>query len=391
MLPRMKKLLCRIAILIALLVLGFFVLVPPLVERVLNRVVAEKASAPSSEASNLHPQLRIVDLHADSLLWGRDLLERSTHGAVDVPRMIEGNVALEIFTAVTKTPRGLNYERNDSNSDTIIWLALAQRWPPRTWNSLTQRALYLAERFQSTAAASGGRLVPIRTARDLKNYLERRQANPKITAGLLGIEGGHALDGKLENLNVLFDAGYRYISLTHFFDDEFAGSSAGAVKGGLTPLGRELVRRMNEKRIIIDLAHTSPRTIQDVLALTKRPVIVSHGGLKGACNNNRNLSDEEARGIARSGGVIGIGFWETAVCGTDVQAIVRSMRYGANLIGSEHIALGSDFDGAVSVPFDSAHLVELTDALLKNGFTPAEIRAIMGENALRFLFENLPE
>lgn len=374
-----------------MLLLGFFLIVPPLVESLLNHVASHPAAPPSKEAVNLHAQLRIVDLHADSLLWGRNLLKRSTRGAVDVPRMIEGNEALEIFTAVTKSPRGLNYERNDSNSDTIVWLALAQRWPPRTWNSLTQRALYLAERFQKTAAASGGRLVPIRTARDLKNYLAHRPQNPNITAGLLGIEGGHALDGKLENFDVLFEAGYRYISLTHFFDDELAGSSAGIAKGGLTPLGRELVQRMNDKRVIIDLAHASPQTIQDVLALSQRPVIVSHGGLKGACFNNRNLSDEEARGVARSGGMIGIGFWETAVCGDDVQAIVKSMRYAANLVGTDHVALGSDFDGAVTVPFDSAHLVELTDALLKNGFTPEEIRAIMGENALRFLLENLPQ
>jgi membrane dipeptidase len=387
----MKRFFRWTAILVVLLLLCFFLVVPPLVEKRLNRVVSEKAAVPSREAVNLHAQLRIMDLHADSLLWGRDLLKGSTLGAVDVPRMIEGNVALEVFTAVTKSPRGLNYNHNDSNSDTIIWLALAQRWPPRTWNSLTQRARYLAERFQNMAAASEGRLVPIRTAGDLKNYLQQRPRNPKITAGLLGIEGGHALDGRLENLDLLFDAGYRYISLTHFFDDEFAGSSAGTVKGGLTPLGRELVQRMNEKRLIIDLAHTSPRTIQDVLALTKRPVIVSHGGLRGACNNNRNLSDEEARGVARSGGVIGIGFWETAVCGTNVQAIVRSMRYAVNLVGIDHVALGSDFDGAVTVPFDSARFIELTDALLKNGFTAVEIRAIMGENALRFLLENLPE
>ena len=387
----MKKLFSRTVIFVALLLLGFFFIVPPLVERRLNRVVSHKVSSPSREAANLHAQLRVVDLHADSLLWGRDLVQRGTRGAVDVPRMIEGNVALEIFTAVTKSARGLNYERNGSNSDTIVWLALAQRWPPRAWSSLTQRALYLAGRFQKTAAASDGRLVPIRTARDLKNYLERRKQNVNITAGLLGIEGGHALDGKLENLEVLFDAGYRYISLTHFFDDEFAGSSAGIAKGGLTPRGRQLVERMNEKRMIIDLAHSSPRTIRDVLAATRRPVIVSHGGLKGACFNNRNLSDEEARGVARSGGVIGIGFWETAVCGSDVQAIARSIRYAANLVGSDHVALGSDFDGAVTVPLDSAHLVDLTEALLKNGFTPEQIRAIMGENALRFLLENLPE
>jgi membrane dipeptidase len=387
----MKKLFRRTLVFLALLLLGFFIIIPPLVESLLNHVVSHQAAPPSKEASNLHAQLRIVDLHADPLLWGRDLAKRSSRGAVDVPRMIEGNVALGIFTAVTKSPRGLNYERNDSDSDTIVWLALAQRWPPRTWGSLTERALYLAGRFRKTASESGGRLVPIRTARDLKNYLERRQQNANVTAGLLGIEGGHALDGKLENLDALFDVGYRYISLTHFFDNEFAGSSAGMVKEGLTPLGRQLVERMNEKHAIIDLAHASPSAIQDVLAFSKRPVFVSHGGLKGACYSNRNLSDEEARGVAHSGGVIGIGFWDTAVCDDDVQAIARSMRYAVNLVGSDHVALGSVFDGAVTVPFDSAHLVELTDALLSNGFTPEEIRAIMGENALRFLFQNLPE
>jgi len=387
----MKRIFRRLLIFICLLALAFFFLVPPLVERALNHIGPHTIVHPSREAIELHATLRIADLHADSLLWGRNLARRSSGGLVDVPRLIEGNVALETFTAVTKSPRGLNYQRNEANSDTIIWLALSQRWPPRTWNSLTERALFLSQRFEETVADSGGRLVPIRSTHDLKDYLERRRQNANPTAGMLGIEGAHALDGRLENLDRVFDAGFRYISLTHFFDDEFAGSSAGVNRGGLTPAGRELVQRMNQKPMIIDLAHTSPQTIKDVLALTNRAVIVSHGGLKGTCFSPRNLSDDEARGVARSGGVIGIGFWETAVCGNDVQAITRSIRYAVNLVGIAHVALGSDFDGSVIAPFDSAHLVELTDALLKNGFTPDEIRAVMGENALRFLLENLPE
>lgn len=389
----MKKVFLSIAVGFCALLILFFLMVPPLVERSMNRLTAPTAqpAALRKDAAALHRTLRVVDLHADSLLWGRDLNARGSRGHVDIPRMLEGNVALQIFTAVTKTPRGLNYERNRADSDTIIWLALAQHWPPRTWNDLTERALFLADRFDRTVAASGGRLVPIRTARDLRNYLEERKTGAPMTAGILGIEGAHALGGKLENLDRLYDAGYRYISLTHFFDDEFAGSSAGVEKGGLTPLGRELVRRMNEKKMIIDLAHTSPQTIADVLALTKRPVIYSHGGLKGTCNNRRNLSDDEARGIARSGGLIGIGFWETAVCGRDARAIARALRYAVNLVGAEHVALGSDFDGAVTVPFDSAHMAELTNALVEAGFREDEIRAVMGENALRFLADNLPQ
>ena len=311
----MKKFFVLVAAL--LLVLVFFWSVPQLVEFTLNRVAASTSSSVPPQGRELHEALEIVDLHSDSLLWGRDLREKGTRGHADVPRLIAGNVALEVFTAVTKTPRGLNYVRNEGNSDNIFWLALAQRWPPGTWNSMTQRALYLAKRFARTAASSNGKLLSIRTADDLANYLKQRKENRDITAGLLGIEGAQALDGKIENLEPLFQAGYRYMSLTHFFDDEFAGSSAGVNQGGLTPLGHELVRQMNARGMIIDLAHTSPQTIRDVLAESKRPAIYSHGGLQGNCNNRRNLSDEEARGIARGGGIMGIGFWPAAVCGRD--------------------------------------------------------------------------
>ena len=223
------KIMLRLALfLLLILVLGFFFAVPPLVDSTLNKVTRSGTAHPSQRSLALHNSLRIVDLHTDSLLWGRDLLKRSNRGHVDMPRLLEGNVALEVFTAVTKTPRGLNYERNDASTDNIFWLALVQRWPPRTWSSLTERALYLASRFDAMAAESKGTLVPIRNSRDLAAYLERREKDKHITAGILGIEGAQALDGKLENLDRLAAAGYRYISLAHFYDDEFAGSSSNA-------------------------------------------------------------------------------------------------------------------------------------------------------------------
>ena len=379
------------SVLLAILIVGGLLVVPAVVDSVFNGVLRIPATPPSQKALTLHSNLRIVDLHADTLLWGRNLLHRSDRGHVDVPRLLEGNVAIQVFTAVTKTPRGLNYERNDATSDNIFWLALAQRWPVRTWRSLTERALYLARRFDAAVAESNGTLVPIRNLLELTAYLQRREREKRITAGILGIEGAQALDGKLDNLDRLTAAGYRYISLAHFFDNEFAGSSAGVHKGGLTPLGRELVRRMNEKKIIIDLAHASPQTIHDVLLLTTQPVLYSHGGLQGNCNNRRNLTDEEARGIARTGGIIGIGFWPTAVCGNDPNAIAQAIRYAAGVVGIEHVALGSDFDGAVHTPFDAAQLPELTDALLKQGFDAEEVHAVMGENALRFFRKNLPD
>lgn len=137
--------------------------------------------------------------------------------------------------------------------------------------------------------------------------------------------------------------------------------------------------------------HASAKTIEDVLAVANRPVVVSHTGVKGTCDNNRNLSDDQIRAVASKGGLIGIGYWDTATCGTDAHAIVKAMRYVSDRVGVEHVALGSDFDGAVTEPFDTSGLVEITGAMLEAGYSEQEIRMIMGENALKFLAANLPE
>ena len=143
--------------------------------------------------------------------------------------------------------------------------------------------------------------------------------------------------------------------------------------------------------MIVDLAHASSKTIDDVLAMSTRPVVVSHTGVKGTCNNNRNLSDDQIRAIAAKGGLIGIGYWETATCGTDARAIVKAVRYVSDRVGVEHVALGSDFDGAVTEPFDTTGLVKITEAMTDAGYSEAEIRLVMGENVMKFLRENLPE
>jgi microsomal dipeptidase-like Zn-dependent dipeptidase len=334
--------------------------------------------------------LEIVDLHCDALLWNRDLLERNSVGHVDVPRLIAGNVALEAFTIVSKVPFGLNMERNEGDSDMITALAIAQRWPPRAWGSLKERALYQAKKLHEFAARSHGKLVLIKTAADLQSYLTRRQSDRDCTAGFLGIEGAQVLEGDLANIDVLFDAGFRMMAPTHFFDNDLAGSAHGIEKGGLTEKGKEMLRRMEAKRMLVDVAHASPQTIDDVLALATKPVLVSHTGVKGTCEGARNLSDEHVKRIAQTGGVIGIAYFDAAVCATNVQAIVKAIRYTANLAGVEHVGLGSDFDGAVKTPFDTAGLIQLTEALMAEGFSETEIGLIMGGNVLRVLQENLP-
>jgi membrane dipeptidase len=344
----------------------------------------------SERARVLHERLWVADLHADSLLWGRDLLARSDRGHVDVPRLIEGNVALQVLAVTTRTPRHINLERNDDSSDDVILLALALGWPPATWRSLLARALHLAARADAMTARSEGRFRILRAKADLEAYDALRLERPGVTAGLLAIEGAHALDGDPANVEVVADAGFRMMSPSHLFDSAFGGSAHGIEKGGLTVRGREMVERMEARGMLVDVAHASPATIDDVLAIAKRPIVASHTGVRGTFDNTRNLSDANLRGVAETGGVVGIGFWPAACGGDDVASIARSIRYSVDVAGVEHVGLGSDFDGAVQEPFDSTGLVQLTDALIEAGFDDDDITRIMGGNVHRVLAATLP-
>jgi membrane dipeptidase len=373
------------------LVLGFYLVAPGEVGRGMNRVQPPALpQAVTASARELHAKLRIADLHADTLLWSRNILERGDWGHVDLPRLLEGNVAVQAFTVVTKTPRGLNIDRNDDRSDNIFWLAIAERWPLPTLWSLKERAIHQARRLTEAALGSRGALVLIRTSTDLEAFLKGRKGPGGSVAAFLGIEGAHALDDDLGNLDALYAAGFRMISPTHFFDNGYAGSAHGVKQGGLTATGRALIRLMEERHIIVDLAHASHKTIADVLALAHRPVAVSHTGVRGTCDNARNLSDEELRGISGTGGLIGIGYWATAVCGGDPASIARAIAYAAGVAGIDHVGLGSDFDGATTTPFDAAGLDQVTNALLAAGFSEGDIRKVMGENEIRFLEDVLP-
>lgn len=364
---------------------------PAQVDDHLNKVMPVAAQhAPSERAKELHASLLIVDLHADSLLWNRDLVSRNNRGQVDIPRLIEGNVALQAFTIVTKVPREMNIRSNSGETDDITALAMLGMWPPQTWNSLRERALYQCAKLDDAAARSGGRFTIIKSVENLDGYLKRRQANPSVTAGFLGVEGAHCLEGNLENVDVFFEHGIRMMAPSHFFDSDMGGSAHGFSKGGLTAKGKEMVQRMQAQNMIVDLAHASPAVISDTLAISSRPVVVSHTGVKGTCDNERNLTDKELIGIAKTGGVVGIGYWSTAVCGNDAAAIAKAIRYTADLVGVDHVALGSDFDGAVTTPFDTSQLILITDALIEQRFSDDEIRKVMGGNAMRVLRETLP-
>ncbi|MEO1203558.1 MAG: membrane dipeptidase, partial [Pseudomonadota bacterium] len=198
------------------------------------------------------------------------------------------------------------------------------------------------------------------------------------------------LDGQLGNLDRLHAAGLSIVGLTHFFDNRLGGSLHGRSGAGLTAFGRDVVRRAAELGMIVDVAHASPAMVRDVLAASERPVLLSHGGFDGVCPGPRNLDDALMRDIAAAGGLIGVGFWDAAVCDITPAGIVRAISYGIDLVGVDHVALGSDFDGATTVALDASELAVLTHEMRSAGFSREEIRKVMGDNVRRFLAANLP-
>ncbi|MBY0421232.1 MAG: membrane dipeptidase, partial [Parvularculaceae bacterium] len=293
--------------------------------------------------------MSLADLHADSLLWDRDLLRRRSRGHVDAVRLRDGGYRVQVFSAVTKVPKGLNYARNSASSDMLTPLLIAQRWPISTWTSVRARALHQALRLQRFERRSKGAVAVVRS----RESLDAALANGAL-AVVLATEGAHPLEGKIENLAVLKAAGYRIIGLHHFFDNELGGSLHGESRAGLTNFGRAVVRDAEARSLIIDIAHSSERSAKDVLAIATRPVVVSHTGLRGACDSPRNISDDLMRAVAVKGGLIGVGFWDGAVCKPTPQSIAESIVYAVALVGADHVALGSDFDGATTTPFDAS-------------------------------------
>ncbi len=365
---------------------------PILVDKNMNPVSDHPAFDVSEEALKLHETLFIGDWHADSHLWNRDLSKRYKRGHVDIPRLQEGNVALQMFTTVTKSPRGQNYEKNETSaSDNITTLAVIQRWPIKTWTSLAERAIFQANKVHKLATNDVDNFMLIKSQADLNNFIQKRSSNKSFVGGLIGTEGSHALDGDLENVTRLYDEGFRMMSLHHFFDNRLGGSLHGISGQGLTNFGEQVVLEIEKLDIILDVSHSSENVVKDVLKISNRPIVVSHTGFYGHCPSPRNINDNLMEDIARKGGLIAIGYWDAAVCDNTPKSVAEAIHYGIKLVGAGHVALGSDFDGTINPGFDTAELVAITHELLELGIDDNSIRLVMGENMLNFLQENLPK
>ncbi|MEH6548388.1 MAG: dipeptidase [Pseudomonadales bacterium] len=381
-----------LATLLALaVVVGFFAFGPRIADNIQNVVVPHQPYAVSERAAQLHKTLLIGDWHADSLLWARDLSEEYDYGHLDIPRMQRGNMALQMFTTVTKTPSGLNYDSNEAEtSDSITLLAVTQRWPVATWTSLTERAIFQADKLHQLAQHDSQNLMLITSQSGLAEFIAQRVSNPRLIGGLLGTEGSHALDGNLDNIQRLFDKGFRMMSLQHFFDNKLGGSLHGTSGAGLSQFGRDAIAKMQLLGIMLDVSHSSENVVRDTLALSDKPLLVSHTGFQGHCQSARNISDALMQEIAAKGGLIAVGYWDGAICGTSPATVAEAIVYGIALLGEDHVALGSDFDGTVTTAFDGSELAVVTHELLESGLTEEQIRKVMGENMLHYLESNLP-
>jgi microsomal dipeptidase-like Zn-dependent dipeptidase len=347
------------------------------------------APAVSAEARALHDRLLVADLHADSLIWRRDLLHRSDLGHFDFPRMAEGNGAVQGFLVVTESPKVITGGGISDKSDQLTALAIVDQWPLRAILDQTERALYLGGKLHHFCARSGGRIRLIRSADDLSAVLAARAADPAVRGAYLGLEGADGTGYDIRNIERLFAAGFRMSELCHYTDTAFAGSSSGVSGAGLSGLGREAVQAMDGLGMMIDLAHASPATVADVLELSPRAPLVTHTGSAACHHDPKCLPDELLVEIVRRGGIIGLGFVTDYVGDGGLDAIARVLDHMIATLGAHGVALGSGFC-ALPQPVPVHHLPRITEALLRSGHGEDVIAKVMGGNVIRYLAENLP-
>ena len=279
----------------------------------------------------------LADGHADSLMWNRDLTARQRRGHVDFPRLKQADVRIQCFTVVT---------RGYPVVDGMGAFAALRRWPASARRGPWARCLFQLERMRELCARTGGEVQLTVTAPQLEENL----AQGRISA-VLGVEGGHALEGRPERVAELRDRGVRFMSLTHLANNELGGSSSPLMGNRpLTPLGREVVEAMVATGLAVDLAHASHRTLRQIAENRGARLFSSHTGVAGATRSWRNLEDDELRLVADRGGVLGIIFGTIYLGGRRIEDVVRHVEHALDVAGEDAVALGSDFDGMVPLP-----------------------------------------
>ena len=395
-----------------------------------NRVLVQPPPPCESEnACDRYRELFIADAHADTLLH-RNPNAPSIRGHVDLPRLLRGGVDLQVFAMAPFAPSmrteidGPCGSRTATNRIARLFV-LTEPIRPRTWFSSYARVKRMIERFDAaveTEQSETGRLIPILEPEDFDRFLQARSNRTPTVGAMLAVEGFYwaSPDPKVvrQQVRELRGHGVRMIGFTQRARNLLAGSSEDCDdRAGLSEVGRVAVQEMWRQGMILDLAHASSATVADVAAMVRGapeagPILVSHVGVRRTCDRERNLSDEDARNVARAGGVIGLGFWSYVTCWTlgeeqvDVRRKVVSafialydilndpefrQEMGPSFDPFAHIGFGSDFDGATTMPFDTTGIPWLLEGLAsaerdgRRVFDDAAIAKIAGMNLLRIV------
>jgi membrane dipeptidase len=326
------------------------------------------------DAVSLHRSAYVADAHADSLLWNRDLRVRQRAGHVDFVRLREAGVRLQAFTIVTR-----GFPVVGGFRPFAAW----NGWPLAALVSPWARAQFQIARLHAFCGdvTARARVVTCRADLDVAEKDE-------VLACVLGIEGGDAMEGRVERVAELAGQGVRFLGLTHLSANKLGGSATPGMRSrGLSALGAEVLEAMGASGLAADVAHASPRLLEALLVQKKARVFCSHTGVRGASANWRNLSDEALSAIADRDGVVGILFGTVYLGGRELSDVARHLEHAVNVAGEDAVCLGSDFDGLVRLPRgmrDVSDLPRLTELLLARGHPWRRVEKLLGRNLRRF-------
>lgn len=320
------------------------------------------AAAIPPSAAALHRNATVVDLHNDVMLdvhaHKRDIATRSPVGHSDLPRLREGGVDVQVLA-----------------------LFVHPKEAERGFARITE----LLDAFDRFAAAHSGMLELATSVAEIA----RLEAAGRL-AVVLAVENASALEGHPDRVEGLYQRGVRMMGLTWNNSNGLADGAMETHHGGLTPLGRQVLTRMQELGMVVDVSHLSEQSFWNVLEATRGPIVATHSNAAGLTPHPRNLTDEQLQAIARRGGAVGVNFYPTFTGGASLAQILDHLEYLVNVMGADHVALGSDFDGftgRVNDLEDVSRLPGLTAGLLSRGHDAEAVKKILGGNALRVFRE----
>jgi membrane dipeptidase len=325
----------------------------------------------SEETREFHRRCLVVDLHTDSLMYAR-ILGLNLSKRHRAPRGISN---WKLHTDVPKLKEG--------GVDAVFFGIVTHPWPRKAYSRALRSIDYARYVFEKNKEE----LLPATMPADIQTA----RGAGKVAA-LLGVEGMHMLGGSLDRIEKFYGLGVRYITMAHFTSNRFAVSSADSTKehAGLGALGFEAVEVMNELGMMIDVSHTHTDLIAEVCRLSSQPVIVSHGAASALRPTFRNLTDEDIKNIAGTGGVIGLTYCAEWLAPRrsrpHLSVVVDHADHIKGLVGIDHIALGSDWDGLITTPDgmrDATDLPALTQLFFDRGYDADEVEKILGINFMR--------